>query len=223
MRAKFDEQLNLLNQEMVQMGMMIEENIQTSREALVRHNVDMAKEIVQKDVAVDQKQKKIESICFDLLIQQQPVAKDLRTITAAMKMVTDMERIGDHAADISEITAILNNVQDARNMETIIQMASEALYMLMQSIDAYVKKDIGLANKVIDHDDVVDRLFDQVKEEIIDQIKRDRDEGEYEIDMLMIAKYLERIGDHATNIAEWVIYAFETNIEKNVENAATEE
>lgn len=223
MRAKFDEQLNLLNQEMVQMGMMIEENIQTSIEALVRHNVDMAKEIVQKDVAVDQKQKKIESICFDLLIQQQPVAKDLRTITAAMKMVTDMERIGDHAADISEITAILNNVQDARNMETIIQMASEALYMLMQSIDAYVKKDIGLANKVIDHDDVVDRLFDQVKEEIIDQIKRDRDEGEYEIDMLMIAKYLERIGDHATNIAEWVIYAFETNIEKNVENAATEE
>ncbi len=223
MRAKFDEQLNLLNQEMVQMGMMIEENIQTSIEALVRHNVDMAKEIVQKDVAVDQKQKKIESICFDLLIQQQPVAKDLRTITAAMKMVTDMERIGDHAADISEITAILNNVQDAKNMETIIQMASEALYMLMQSIDAYVKKDIGLANKVIDHDDVVDRLFDQVKEEIIDQIKRDRDEGEYEIDMLMIAKYLERIGDHATNIAEWVIYAFETNIEKNVENAATEE
>ncbi len=223
MRAKFDEQLNLLNQEMVQMGMMIEENIQTSIEALVRHNVDMAKEIVQKDVAVDQKQKKIESICFDLLIQQQPVAKDLRTITAAMKMVTDMERIGDHAADISEITAILNNVQDARNMETIIQMASEALYMLMQSIDAYVKKDIGLANKVIDHDDVVDRLFDQVKEEIIDQIKRDRDEGEYEIDMLMIAKYLERIGDHATNIAEWVIYAFETNIERNVENAATEE
>lgn len=223
MRAKFDEQLNLLNQEMVQMGMMIEENIQTSIEALVRHNVDMAKEIVQKDVAVDQKQKKIESICFDLLIQQQPVAKDLRTITAAMKMVTDMERIGDHAADISEITAILNNVQDARNMETIIQMASEALYMLMQSIDAYVKKDIGLANKVIDHDDVVDRLFDQVKEEIIDQIKRDRDEGEYEIDMLMIAKYLERIGDHATNIAEWVIYAFETNIEKNVENAETEE
>ncbi len=223
MRAKFDEQLNLLNQEMVQMGMMIEENIQTSIEALVRHNVDMAKEIVQKDVAVDQKQKKIESICFDLLIQQQPVAKDLRTITAAMKMVTDMERIGDHAADISEITAILNNVQDAKNMETIIQMASEALYMLMQSIDAYVKKDIGLANKVIDHDDVVDRLFDQVKEEIIDQIKRDRDEGEYEIDMLMIAKYLERIGDHATNIAEWVIYAFETNIEKNVENAATKE
>ena len=222
MRAKFDEQLNLLNQEMVQMGMMIEENIQTSIEALVRHNVDMAKEIVQKDVAVDQKQKKIESICFDLLIQQQPVAKDLRTITAAMKMVTDMERIGDHAADISEITAILNNVQDAKNMETIIQMASEALYMLMQSIDAYVKKDRGLANKVIDHDDVVDRLFDQVKEEIIDQIKRDRDEGEYEIDMLMIAKYLERIGDHATNIAEWVIYAFETNIEKNVENAATE-
>lgn len=223
MRAKFDEQLNLLNQEMVQMGMMIEENIQTSIEALVRHNVDMAKEIVQKDVAVDQKQKKIESICFDLLIQQQPVAKDLRTITAAMKMVTDMERIGDHAADISEITAILNNVQDARNMETIIQMASEALYMLMQSIDAYVKKDIELANKVIDHDDVVDRLFDQVKEEIIDQIKRDKDEGEYEIDMLMIAKYLERIGDHATNIAEWVIYAFETNIERNVENAATEE
>lgn len=214
MRAKFDEQLNQLNQEMVQMGVMIEENIQTSIEALVRHNVEMAKEIVEKDVAVDQKQKHIEGICFDLLIQQQPVAKDLRAITAAMKMVTDMERIGDHAADISEITVLLDNAEKTKSMETIIQMASEALFMLMQSIDAYVKKDIELAQKVIQHDDVVDKLFGQIKQEIIEQIQQNKDvkEGEYEIDMLMIAKYLERIGDHATNIAEWVIYAYKTSI-----------
>ncbi|MDY2588733.1 MAG: phosphate signaling complex protein PhoU [Agathobacter sp.] len=214
MRAKFDEQLNQLNQEMVQMGVMIEENIQTSIEALVRHNVEMAKEIVEKDVAVDQKQKQIEGICFDLLIQQQPVAKDLRAITAAMKMVTDMERIGDHAADISEITVLLDNAEKTKSMETIIQMASEALFMLMQSIDAYVKKDIELAQKVIQHDDVVDKLFGQIKQEIIEQIQQNKEvkEGEYEIDMLMIAKYLERIGDHATNIAEWVIYAYKTSI-----------
>lgn len=215
MRAKFDEQLNQLNQEMVQMGVMIEENIQTSIEALVRHNVEMAKEIVEKDVAVDQKQKQIEGICFDLLIQQQPVAKDLRAITAAMKMVTDMERIGDHAADISEITVLLDNAEKTKSMETIIQMASEALFMLMQSIDAYVKKDIELAQKVIQHDDVVDKLFDQIKQEIIEQIQQNKEvkEGEYEIDMLMIAKYLERIGDHATNIAEWVIYAYRSSLE----------
>ena len=214
MRAKFDEQLNQLNQEMVQMGVMIEENIQTSIEALVRHNVEMAKEIVEKDVAVDQKQKQIEGICFDLLIQQQPVAKDLRAITAAMKMVPDMERIGDHAADISEITVLLDNAEKTKSMETIIQMASEALFMLMQSIDAYVKKDIELAQKVIQHDDVVDKLFGQIKQEIIEQIQQNKEvkEGEYEIDMLMIAKYLERIGDHATNIAEWVIYAYKTSI-----------
>ena len=214
MRAKFDEQLNQLNQEMVQMGVMIEETIQTSIEALVRHNVEMAKEIVEKDVAVDQKQKQIEGICFDLLIQQQPVAKDLRAITAAMKMVTDMERIGDHAADISEITVLLDNAEKTKSMETIIQMASEALFMLMQSIDAYVKKDIELAQKVIQHDDVVDKLFGQIKQEIIEQIQQNKEvkEGEYEIDMLMIAKYLERIGDHATNIAEWVIYAYKTSI-----------
>ena len=214
MRAKFDEQLNQLNQEMVQIGVMIEENIQTSIEALVRHNVEMAKEIVEKDVAVDQKQKQIEGICFDLLIQQQPVAKDLRAITAAMKMVTDMERIGDHAADISEITVLLDNAEKTKSMETIIQMASEALFMLMQSIDAYVKKDIELAQKVIQHDDVVDKLFGQIKQEIIEQIQQNKEvkEGEYEIDMLMIAKYLERIGDHATNIAEWVIYAYKTSI-----------
>lgn len=214
MRAKFDEQLNQLNQEMVQMGVMIEENIQTSIEALATHNIEMAKEIVEKDVAVDQKQKKIEGICFDLLIQQQPVAKDLRAITAAMKMVTDMERIGDHAADISEITVILDHTQKTKSMETIIQMASEALFMLMQSIDAYVKKDSQLAKKVIQHDDVVDNLFDQIKQEIIEGIQQNKDinEGEYEIDMLMIAKYLERIGDHATNIAEWVIYACKSSL-----------
>ena len=214
MRSKFDEQLAELNREMIDMGIMIENSIAKAVEALSKKDEELAERILEEDALVDRAQKRIESICFNLLIQQQPVAKDLRTITAAMKMVTDMERIGDHAADISEITVLLDNAEKTKSMETIIQMASEALFMLMQSIDAYVKKDIELAQKVIQHDDVVDKLFGQIKQEIIEQIQQNKEvkEGEYEIDMLMIAKYLERIGDHATNIAEWVIYAYKTSI-----------
>ena len=154
-------------------------------------------------------QRDIEAICFNLLIQQQPVAKDLREITAAMKMVTDMERIGDHAADISEITIVLADTAQVGNYETILKMAGEASIMLTQSIDAFTEKDKQKAEEVIKHDDVVDELFDQVKLELIELIKNDPKRGEQEIDMLMIAKYLERIGDHATNIAEWVIYALD--------------
>lgn len=209
MRSKFDEQLNNLNEEMIQMGVMIEENIQKAIDALVKSDTEMAREIMENDAVIDKKQRDIEGICFNLLIQQQPVARDLRAITAAMKMVTDMERIGDHAADISEIIIMLSNTDGAKNYDTIIKMASEASVMLIHSIDAFTEKDEVKAKEVIDHDDIVDDMFDTVKNELIDLIKNDPRRGEQEIDMLMIAKYLERIGDHATNIAEWVIYALD--------------
>lgn len=214
MRSKFDEQLRNLNEEMIQMGTMIEDNIQNAIVALVKSDVKLANEIMEKDAAIDQKQRDIEGICFNLLIQQQPVAKDLRAITAAMKMVTDMERIGDHAADISEITIMLANTEGAKSYETIINMASEASVMLIHSIDAFTEKDEVKAKEVIEHDDVVDDLFNKVKDELIELIKSDPKRGEREIDMLMIAKYLERIGDHATNIAEWVIYSLDNKIKK---------
>lgn len=208
MRNKFDEQLKNLNDEMIKMGTMIESNIQKAIVALVKLDVKLAKDIMEKDSLIDQKQRDIEAICFNLLIQQQPVAKDLRAITAAMKMVTDMERIGDHAADISEITILLADNKTKR-CDTIIKMASEASVMLIESIDAFTKKDKIKAKDVIEHDDVVDELFCKAKLELIEIIKNDPKRGEQELDMLMIAKYLERIGDHATNIAEWVIYAID--------------
>lgn len=215
MRSKFDEQLKNLNEEMIQMGILIEENIQKAIEALVKSDVELAKVIMEKDAIIDRKQREIESICFQLLIQQQPVAKDLRAITAAMKMVTDMERIGDHAADISEITIMLSDSTRNENYDTIIKMASEASVMLIQSIDAFTEKNENKAKAVIDHDDVVDELFDRVKAELIELIKNDPKRGEQEVDMLMIAKYLERIGDHATNIAEWVIYSLDNKVKEN--------
>ena len=214
MRRKFYEQLNNLNEELIQMGIMIEENIQKAIDALVKSDVETARKIMEKDSAIDQKQRDIEGICFNLLIRQQPVAKDLRAITAAMKMVTDMERIGDHAADISEMTIMLADSGRTEKYDTIIKMASEASVMLIQSIDAYTEKDEAKARSVIEHDDIVDDLFDSVKEELIELIKNDPRRGEQEIDMLMIAKYLERIGDHATNIAEWVIYSLDNRVKK---------
>lgn len=207
MRTKFDEQLKNLNQELLQMGSMIEENIQLAIEALVKQDARQAEIIMQKDEAIDQKQRDIENICFNLLIQQQPVAKDLRAITAAFKMVTDMERIGDHAADISEMTILMGDSRYLAKLDTITKMASESMYMLIESVEAFAKKDAGRAKAVIEHDDIVDELFDQVKKELIDLIRSESERGEQEIDMLMIAKYLERVGDHATNIAEWVLYS----------------
>lgn len=212
MRKKFEEQLSTLNDEMIRMGTMIEENIQKAIDSLVKSDIEMAKDIMEKDELVDKKQKEIETLCFHLLIQQQPVARDLRVITAAMKMVTDMERIGDHAADISEMTLFLADKDRNPTYDTLLKMAAEASVMLIQSIDAYTKKDREQAREVIAHDDVVDALFCDVKRELVELIRSNPDSGEQEIDLLMVAKYLERIGDHATNIAEWVIYSLDDRI-----------
>lgn len=213
MRSKFDEQLNQLNDEMMRMGTMIEDSIEKAIDALVNQKVTLAEEIMARDEDIDRQQKKIESICFNLLMRQQPVARDLRTISAAMKMVTDMERIGDHAADISEITVMLGNQPYPFSLDLIKKMATETMIMLIRSIEAYVEKDIGKAQSVIKHDDVIDALFDEVKQKLIALIHEAPDNGEQATDFLMIAKYFERIGDHATNISEWVIFAFSAQTE----------
>ena len=207
MRSKFDEQLLELNKEMIEMGNTIILSIKNAIEALVARDENMAKAIMESDAEVDHLQKKIEGICFNLLIQQQPVARDLRTVTAAMKMVTDMERIGDHAADISEMTILMGQNSQIDKFEHISQMATETMIMLNHSIEAYVEKNVIKAKEVIEHDDIVDDLFVEAKKDVIELILNSPSEGEGATDILMIAKYFERIGDHATNIAEWVIYS----------------
>lgn len=214
MRIKFDEQLRQLNTEMIRMGNMIETAIQSSIEAFFDQDVETAQQIIKDDEFVDQEQKTIENICFQLLIQQQPVARDLRAITAAMKMVTDMERIGDHAADISELTIMMADGSDIVKGGHIRKMTSEVVYMLLQAIDAYVERDMEKAREVIEHDDIVDNLFVEVKADLIEIMQQNKDYAEYAADLLMVNKYLERIGDHATNIAEWVIFSIEGSPEQ---------
>ena len=209
MRRRFDEQLNELNQKMLEMGTMVEDLIQKAIEALLKQDEELAQTVMDADALVDQKQKEIESICFTLLMQQQPVASDLRVISAALKMVTDMERIGDHAADISEITLHLAKAPYIKNLEHIRQMATEATWMLIQSIEAYVEKNIKKATGVIVHDDVVDALFAETKKELIELIHKDKNNGEQATDLLMVAKYFERIADHTTNLAEWVVFSID--------------
>lgn len=215
MRTKFDEQLRQLGMEMTHMGNLIEKNIQDAVQALLSQDTETARRIMAEDELVDQEQKKIENICFQLLIQQQPVARDLRTITAALKMVTDMERIGDHAADISELTIAMAAVPYPLRGENIRKMAGETIVMLLDAVNSYVNKDIEKAHSVIAHDDIVDNYFVKVKADLIEVIRENPEYGEYAADLLLVNKYLERIGDHATNIAEWVIFALNSNGDAN--------
>lgn len=207
MRIQFGEQLNMLNDMLIEMGALIEKAIALAIDALEKQDTELAKQAITFDHEVDQKEKDIESLCLKLLLQQQPVAKDLRLISAALKMITDMERIGDQAADISEITIFLAGQPYIKKLEHIPQMASATAKMVTDSIDAFVKKDLQLAQSVIESDDVVDQLFDTVKSDLIELIRADGSNGEQAIDLLMVAKYLERIGDHAENIAEWVVFS----------------
>lgn len=217
MRNKFNEQLLELNKEMIEMGNKIIDSIKMAIAALESSDTEKAKMIMEGDAEIDRLQKKIENICFNLLIQQQPVATDLRNVTAAMKMVTDMERIGDHAADISEITILMGQESRVDQFEHIAKMANETMIMLNHSIEAYVEKDAEKARRVIEHDDIVDALFDAAKKDVIQLILDDSGEGEEATDLLMIAKYFERIGDHATNIAEWVIFSLTTSVDSDTE------
>lgn len=206
MRNRFDEQLAQLNHEMIEMGALCEEVIALASKALTENDRTLAKKVAPVDTEIDRKERDIESLCLRLLLQQQPVARDLRQISAALKMITDMERIGDQAEDIAEIIAFLEDRQ-AENDAVFREMARAVIQMVTESVDAYVKCDIILAKKVIADDDYVDDCFARIKQSLISRIATAPTEGEYALDLLMIAKYYERIGDHATNIAEWVIYS----------------
>lgn len=207
MRNRFDRQLEELNDELIEMGTMIEKAIETAAKALISQDSELAKTVIEGDEHVDRQERIIENLCLKLLLQQQPVAKDLRLISSALKMITDMERIGDQAADISELTIMLSEAKYIKKLEHIQQMAKETMVMLIESIDAFVNKDMLKAQSVIDADDKVDELFAEVKKELIKMIHEDINCGEQASDLLMIAKYFERIGDHTTNIAEWVIFS----------------
>ncbi len=216
MRITFEEQLRLLNTELLEMGALIEHAIQAASEALIRQDVEAANNAIAFDREVDQKEREIETLCLKLLLQQQPVARDLRLISAALKMITDMERIGDQASDISGIVIYLAGKPYIKSLEHLPQMAEAAVRMVSGSVDAFVKKDLSLARRVIDMDDIVDDLFDTIKGELIDLIHKDPANGEQAVDLIMIAKYFERIGDHAQNIAEWAEYAI-TGVHKGAE------
>lgn len=206
MRSRFDEQLNILNTEMIEMGALCEEAIALASKALTTGDVKLAENVSAISSDIDHKERDIESRCMKLLLQQQPVARDLRQISAALKMITDMERIGDQAEDIAEIITYLEG-RTAEETVHIRDMAAETISMVTDSVDAYVKKDTELAKSVIVHDDKVDEYFDRIKGSLIKMVAENPENGEYALDLLMIAKYFERIGDHATNIAEWVIFS----------------
>ena len=218
MRNRFDRQLKKLNDELIDMGSMIEKSIEKALVALVTQNVEKAQEVITFDLEIDRQEREIESLCMKLLLQQQPVARDLRLISSALKMITDMERIGDQAADIAELAIFMAEKPYIKELKHITQMGQETMVMVVTSVDAFVEKDLEKAQEVLAHDDIVDQLFDAVKSELIEMIHQDKEIGEQTTDLLMVSKYFERIGDHATNIAEWVIYSITGEHEKNIEN-----
>lgn len=206
MRSRFDEQLALLNKKMIEMGALCENIIAISATALLGGNPENVKKVAPIGQEIDHMEREIESICLKLLLQQQPVARDLRQISAALKMITDMERIGDQAEDIAEIIPYLNG-RTGEECHDIRKMAEAIIEMVTDSIDAYVKQDLTLVQSVSEHDDIVDECFARVKAALIKMISENTADGEYAIDLLMIAKYFERIGDHAVNIGEWVEFS----------------
>lgn len=209
MRLKFDEQLTLLNNELTKMGFLVEKAIAGAVEALRTNDRASAERAIAFDSEIDEKEKEIESICLKLLLHQQPVAKDLRKVSSALKMITDMERIGDMASDISEITMTGEALCSVSHLKHISQMERETIQMVNESIRAFVEKDVKMAQKVIEDDDIVDALFEKVKLDLISMMREDISVCDGAVDLLMIAKYFERIGDHATNIAEWVLFSIE--------------
>ena len=213
MRDFFQEQLNQLNHELIKMGAACEEIIALASRSMTDYSADLAKNVSTVGAQIDESERTIETICLKLLLRQQPVARDLRVISAAMKMITDMERIGDQCEDIVEIAPHITAHPDEK-FPKIREMAKAAQVMVTEAVDAYVKQDLILARKVMDHDDVVDDYFTRVKSGIIDIIAAEPAHGEFALDLLMIAKYFERIGDHCTNIAEWVEFSL-TGIHKD--------
>lgn len=206
MRNKFDSQLEKLNLELITMGALCEDAISASVKGFLDDDDALCQKAVEAEDEINRKERDIESICMKLLLEQQPVARDLRVISSALKMISDMERIGDQAYDIAEIAKFIKN-SNVKSKIHIKDMATAATKMVTDSVESFVKKDVELARSVMAYDDKVDNLFDCVKDELVQLITEDKANGEFCIDLLMIAKYLERIGDHAVNIAEWVEYS----------------
>ena len=207
MRSRFEAQLHELNNEIITMGAMVESAIAAAARALENRDVALATQVAGSDSALDTKEREIEQLCLKLLLQQQPVASDLRMISAAMKMITDIERIGDQAADIAELTLLLCQQEGLLSAKKLKDMARATIHMVSGAIDAFVRRDLHLAREICEYDDIVDRQFDEIKADLVDAIRENRDIGETAIDEIMIAKYFERIGDHAVNIAEWVDFS----------------
>ena len=206
MRNLYQEQLWNLNQELIQMGAACEEIIALAAQSLTAYSDELEGKTAQVGSVIDESERTIENICLKLLLRQQPVAKDLRQISAAMKMITDMERIGDQAEDIVDLIPKMSKNAEG-NCTLLQEMAKAAQTMVTEAVDAYVKQDLALAKKVMGDDDIVDNYFNEVKSGIIDMIASNSGDGEYALDLLMIAKYFERISDHCTNIAEWVEFS----------------
>ena len=206
MRSRYDEELKNLHGALIDMGAMIESAISGAITALENRDIQKAKDIIAYDEEIDAQERLIEEMCMKLLLRQQPVASDLRKISTTLKLITDMERIGDHAADISELAIMLRDLPQM-NSASLREMAVQTSTMLISSVEAYVEQDEEKARAVIRQDDVVDDLFVTVKREMIEAIQKNSDCSETAADLLMAAKYFERIGDHATNIAEWTLYA----------------
>lgn len=214
MRIRFDEQLELLNRKLIEMGALCEDAISASMHTLKNEtDKQSAEKAAALEREIDHKEREIESLCMKLLLQQQPVARDLRTISSALKMISDLERIGDQAADIADITKHVSFREYAGKVH-IKEMAKAAIGMVTDSVDSYVKMDAELAKKVAQADDQVDDLFVKVRQELVELVRINQDMAENALDLMMIAKYLERIGDHAVNVAEWVMYAITGKHEK---------
>ena len=216
MRSRFDQQLDRLHTELIEMGALIEYAIANAAGALLGQDVHLAARSIAFDREVDQKEKDIEALCFKLLLQQQPVARDLWLVNAALKMITDMERIGDQSADIAEIAGHLAGAPYVTDTAIFERMSAAARGMVTRSVDAFVRRDLSLAQAVILDDDIVDAQFCDVRHTLVALIREDAANGEQALDLLMVAKYLERIADHAVNIAEWVVYSI-TGVHKNDE------
>jgi phosphate transport system protein len=207
-------QLAALHNSLIEMAALIESAISRATKALVEQDAEAAREIMSQDDEIDSKERDIESLCLKLLLSQHPVARDLRQISTTLKMITDLERIGDHASDISELCVYLTGTEYADKLDHISDMAAATIKMVGESIDAFVKEDIALAQSVIEYDNVVDEIFMSSRRELIESVRANADSGEQAFDLLQIAKYYERIGDHAVNIAEWVIFSI-TGVHKD--------
>ena len=221
MRNKFEEQLERLHVELIQMGALCEDGISAAAEALLKNNPGLAQTAIDAEREIDQKEREVENLCIKLLLQQQPVAKDLRVISSALKMISDMERIGDQAADIAELAKYVadSKLPSKTHLQT---MAKETVQMVNESISAFVENDLEKSRKVIEQDDRVDEIFDKIRMELPNLMARSEVEAREGLDILMAGKYLERIGDHAVNIAEWVEYSI-TGVHKSHEHQLWEE